>query len=250
MARPTKDGLDYFPLDCQMDDKFDFIEAKHGIVGFGVLIKLLQKIYFEGYHSLWNEKTSILFARKSGVDLDTLQQVIKDSLEDEIFDKKLYEKYGVLTSRGIQKRYIEAAKRRKSIKCIQQIALIDFNEYENSINVDINPQSKVKESKPKKSKVNKSKFDFEPVWIDYPNKIQRKEAERHFIATVKTEQDYSDIQTALTNYLFHLKRNSWKKPQNGSTWFNNWQDWIEWEEPKQAPRIMNENNAALLEGLE
>jgi hypothetical protein len=152
MARPIKNGLDYFPLDCQMDDKFDFIEAKHGIVGWAVLIKVFQKIYFQGYHLEWTDKAAILFASKNKVDIDTLNEIIDDAIEDKIFDEKIYQKFNVLTSHGIQRRYVEATKRRKEIKCIKQIALTDFNVHDNSVNVNINSQSKVKESKVKESK--------------------------------------------------------------------------------------------------
>jgi hypothetical protein len=45
MARPKKIGLEYFPLDCQMDDKVEMLEAEHGLEGFAVYVKLLQAIY-------------------------------------------------------------------------------------------------------------------------------------------------------------------------------------------------------------
>jgi len=40
MARPQKNGLDYFPLDVDMDqdDKIALIEAQHGVVGFAKTI--------------------------------------------------------------------------------------------------------------------------------------------------------------------------------------------------------------------
>lgn len=37
MARPLKQGLDYFPLDCQVDVKFELVEAEFGLTGFGVV---------------------------------------------------------------------------------------------------------------------------------------------------------------------------------------------------------------------
>ncbi len=45
MPRPQKAGLDYFPLDTDMekDDKIALIETKYGIVGFGIVIKLFKK---------------------------------------------------------------------------------------------------------------------------------------------------------------------------------------------------------------
>jgi hypothetical protein len=72
--------------------------------------------------------------------------------------------------------------------------------------------------------------NFESIWKRYPNKDGKKESERHFNATVKTEEDFSSINKALDNYLVNLSIETWKKPKSGSTWFNNWQDWTEWEE--------------------
>jgi hypothetical protein len=68
-------------------------------------------------------------------------------------------------------------------------------------------------------------FNFDTIWSKYPNKDGRKAAERHFISSVKTEQDYKDIQTALNNYLAsETVAKGFIK--NGSTWFNNWRDWV------------------------
>jgi len=67
---------------------------------------------------------------------------------------------------------------------------------------------------------------FEQIWSAYPNKDGKKLALKHFIATVKTDADWKNIQKALKNY---TKSERVKKGfiKNGSTWFNNWQDWIE-----------------------
>lgn len=72
---------------------------------------------------------------------------------------------------------------------------------------------------------------FERVWVDYPNPVGKKDAVRHFNASVKTEKDLTDITTALRNYkqVRESENRNRRDPirwQNGSTWFNNWQDWI------------------------
>jgi len=85
-------------------------------------------------------------------------------------------------------------------------------------------------SKEAKEVNNKELSDFEQVWKLYPNKDGKKQAEKHFRASVKTKEDYSSILTALENYKKHLAVETWKKPKNGSTWFNNWNDWTEWAE--------------------
>ncbi len=92
-----------------------------------------------------------------------------------------------------------------------------------------------KEEEEEEEKNNKKRFSilFEVLWGEYPNKDGRKKAMAHFNASVETEQDSIDIKVALDNYKNHLKDNSWKPPKSGSTWFNNWRDWISWQEPKQ-----------------
>lgn len=67
---------------------------------------------------------------------------------------------------------------------------------------------------------------FSFLWKQYPKRVGSKHAERHFLASVKTEKDWENIQTALLNY---LRSGNVKNGfiQNGSTWFNQWQDWIE-----------------------
>lgn len=77
-------------------------------------------------------------------------------------------------------------------------------------------------------KVNKFVPDFESIWTAYPNKDGKKAALNHFNASVKNKTDWDNINTALKNYLDsdRVKKGYIK---NGSTWFNNWKDWIEVE---------------------
>jgi len=72
---------------------------------------------------------------------------------------------------------------------------------------------------------------FEDIWSKYPNKAGKKAAEKHFISSVLNDQDLKDIGAALKNYLSSVRV---KKGyiQNGSTWFNNWRDWVNWVEPE------------------
>lgn len=168
MARPQKEGLEYFPLDVDMDqdDKVALIEAQHGLVGFGVVIKLLMKIYKHGYFYEWTEKQQLLFSKRVNVDINSINVIINDCVKWELFDKNAFETYNVLTSKGIQRRYIDAVGRRQKVKIYKEYLLLDnetINAYKNlvivdinpnneEVNANINPQSKVKESKVKKSK--------------------------------------------------------------------------------------------------
>lgn len=76
------------------------------------------------------------------------------------------------------------------------------------------------------------KDSFEGVWKRYPAKDGKKEAERHFRATVHTCDDLKDMHQALDRYLAVLESDPNRPPKNGSTWFNNWKDWVNWEVPQ------------------
>ena len=108
MARPIKEGLEYFPLDCDIDqdDKITLIEAQHGLIGFGIAIKLLMKIYNNSYFYEWTEKEQLLFSKRVNVNINEVNVVINDLVKWGFFDKNLFETEKILTSSGIQKRYL------------------------------------------------------------------------------------------------------------------------------------------------
>jgi len=67
---------------------------------------------------------------------------------------------------------------------------------------------------------------FEETWKIYPNRQGKKQALRHYLATVKTDDDSRRCWQALQNYLKSEKvRNGFVK--NGSTFFNDWESWVE-----------------------
>ncbi len=70
---------------------------------------------------------------------------------------------------------------------------------------------------------------FVPRWAQYPKKDGRKDALKHWKATIKTPEDLQKFDTALSNYLASERVfNGFTK--NGSTFFNNWTDWIDYKE--------------------
>lgn len=160
LARPQKEGLDYFPLDTDMDlkdDKVQLVEAKYGITGFGVLVKLLMKIYGEGYYYQWGENEGLLFSKRVNVGINTVNDVVNDLVKWGMFDADIFKKYGVLTSNGIQKRFWEVAKRRNDVIIkkefwIHNVDIILVSANINLINVDTGTQRKEKKRIVKESK--------------------------------------------------------------------------------------------------
>lgn len=167
MARPQKNGLDYFPLDVDMDqdDKIALIEAQHGVVGFAIVIKLLMKIYKNSYFYEWTEKEQLLFSKRINVDINSINVVINDCIKWGLFDRNLLESKKILTSKGIQSRYLEAVGRRtkveikkeyllldeKAVNVYKNLIIVDINHNNEEVSDDINPKSKVKKRKVKKT---------------------------------------------------------------------------------------------------
>ncbi len=130
-GRPLKDGLDFMRIDVHMDgdDKIGLIEMDCGAVAFGVVVKLLMQIYSIGYFYPWTEREEKLFCKRRNVESRLCKEVVESALRWKFFDPNLYEKYGVLTSRGIQKRYFFAVKNRSSIETDKKLLLLDPFEY-------------------------------------------------------------------------------------------------------------------------
>lgn len=167
MARPIKSGIDYFPLDVALDNNVRLVEAKFGATGFAVIIKLWQRIYAEnGYYCCWSEDDSLLFSRENFFDNNTVSEIVDECLKRGIFDKNMFENHGILTSKGVQKRFVEATARRKEVYTKEEYLLIEIEPEEvnvnnNPVNVNINEENADNntQSKEKKSKVNKSKLN-------------------------------------------------------------------------------------------
>ena len=162
MARPIKQGLDYYPLDVGFlqDVKIRRIMRACGIQSIPVLISLLANIYRnDGYFLRWSPDMSFLIADELGVSEGAVTATVYKAVQVDFFNANMYECYGVLTSEGIQSRFFEAASRRREVRYDARFLLINVNVYKNlvnvdnnPVNVDDNPQSKVKESKVKESK--------------------------------------------------------------------------------------------------
>lgn len=177
MARPFKSGVDYFPLDVNVDDKVKILEAEHDIIGFGIWVKLHQKVYASSYWIDWDKKAEIVFSKEINVDKNKVNEIINSCIEWEIFDKNVFETYSVLTSRGIQKRYFKICERRSRIEVVREYTLIDIPKVVNQeiVIVNINPVNECKstQSKVKEIKVKEKEIVYPDPFIklitDYPN---------------------------------------------------------------------------------
>ncbi len=152
MARPTKIGLDYFPMDVDFfsDEKIFAINAEFGIKGEAVVLRLLCAIYRNGYFIEWTEVLQIKLLRTmTGVSASLLKEIVERLVKWGFFDEGLFRSSHILTSRGIQKRFFAATRGRK--KTAEMPYLLLSEEAEGVSDAET-PQSKGK-----KSKVNENK---------------------------------------------------------------------------------------------
>ena len=108
MARISKPGLDYFPLDVNFlqDRKVRRISCRHHAAGIAALTSLLCLIYKEkGYYISWNKDTLFDIAQEACCGEEEMQAIIDDCLSVGLFDTYIYKEYGVLTSQAIQEQY-------------------------------------------------------------------------------------------------------------------------------------------------
>ncbi|MBO6330603.1 DUF4373 domain-containing protein [Enterococcus gallinarum] len=188
MARPTKKGLDYFPLDVDFlsDLKVRRIIKACGKEAVHILVALLANIYRdEGYYVLWDDDLAFLVADEVGTKEGTVEELVKKAVQVKFFDKDIFDKYSVLTSKGIQSRYILATKERKKVELEYKYLLtnevnrsnISINGRNNSVNQGNNQQSKEKESKEKEIKEDATASEsasletFQKLWF-FPNVVQ------------------------------------------------------------------------------
>jgi len=207
MARPLKQSIDYFPLDVRFDDKINFFTLETKGVGLALLIKIWQKTYGgdKGYYLIYDKFAKMSLVQELGLTQGQIDDLIKLAVESyELFDINILKRYSVLTSKAIQKRYFEAAKRKVSIKCEPEYLLVDISEYPNvdcsektaktsrkrvsvnntpqndaktTVSVGINSQSKVKKSKVKETKVNNNNNN---IYNKEKEKTSKKEKEKDF----------------------------------------------------------------------
>lgn len=128
-GRPKKQGLDYFPLDVDFfnDEKIEFVSARFGIKGEIIAIRLLCKIYRIGYYTEWNDDESTLLAKRAGdgITPSLVSEVVKELVKRGFFDETLLNRFGILTSAGIQRRYFAATSDRSSVDINSDFLLVD-----------------------------------------------------------------------------------------------------------------------------
>lgn len=108
MARPRKQGLEYFPHDVHMvdDAKVQTMLAVYGLAGLGFYCVLLGQAYQydDGCLALSLDLQIAGIARMMGIDIETFRKMLATALEVGLFDKYIYTTTGLVTSNAIKAR--------------------------------------------------------------------------------------------------------------------------------------------------
>ncbi len=237
-GRGNKVGLDYFELDCHMDEKIKLIRAEYGLKGFAIVVMLYQHIYGgdHGYYCEWDNDRLLLFMSANGLigeSKNLINEIVQACIRREIFSNKLFREYGILTSSGVQKQYLKATAKREVIELKKEYLLIDVPEKRanvvinsisgrrNSISGERNEQSRVENSRVKNNTmcIADANALFERVWKLYPLKKGKgkiSDAAKKRIAAI----GYDEMARAIERYKKYVDNVDYLHYQNGSTFFN------------------------------
>lgn len=113
------------------DTKIDKLLDAQGWAGFGVYFYLCQKAYgSDGYFYRWTYDDAASTARKmgGGMGSETVMNTVGLCLRIGLFDRNLFDRDGILTSKGIQRGYWTVLKSRPCKTVIREYWLLDADE--------------------------------------------------------------------------------------------------------------------------
>lgn len=197
MARPRKDGLDYFPVDVNIlnDIKTKKLIRSYGTQTVAILIYLLSAIYRDnGYYLQYDDDLKFIIADEFDFEESFVENVISKMVEVDFFNKEMFEQHKILTSEGIQKRFIKASERRVSVNILQTYCLI--NDSSTGFMYTETPDETNKcEQKPRSSGVSDSRSTQSKVNIKVKNKLNNKLNKKLVTSSDETDKDVQELIT-------------------------------------------------------
>lgn len=136
MARIAKSGLEYFPFDIDFfqDIRIRKLIKRQGGKAVTVYALLLCLIYKNGYYMQWDDELPFIGSEMSGFDEAFISEVITACLALGLFDKQLFSKEHVLTSKAIQVRYCNIQRLNKRMSRIDEYSLLDMPQQKSPAN--------------------------------------------------------------------------------------------------------------------
>jgi hypothetical protein len=163
-------------VDFFADKKTKLLKAKYGAKALVVYIALLCEAYrVNGYFLPWDEDACLLMSESIGCGCSPqyISEVVHGCLKRFLFDEEVFKVFGVLTSAGIQRRYIRAIGTREEIPMIQEYWLL------NGLDKKDVPAWLSNKLVLKSLSEQKNEIDLQRNFIDMQNKPQSKVKERN-----------------------------------------------------------------------
>lgn len=143
MGRPYRQGLDYSEWDVRIfeDPKIDKLLDSQGADGFLIYFYLCQMAYAgTGYYLPWSYDDAASTARRAGaagIGSSTVVNTVNLCLRIGLFDRSLFEGHGVLTGRGLQKRFARVLPKRTNKQVVAEYWLLNARESAGAVLVPI-----------------------------------------------------------------------------------------------------------------
>lgn len=131
MSRPLKDGVDYWPFDVGLfrDKKMKLIRSEFGMKGAYIALEVLNCVYeSDGYFKNWDDDDCLLMSVDIGCGCtpEKISEVVQGCVRRSLFDKRVFDLFHVLTSTGIQRRYLRiVGKNRDEIRIAREYWLLN-----------------------------------------------------------------------------------------------------------------------------
>lgn len=216
MARPKKQGLDYFPIDVDIFEDLEVEYAKFGADGFTIYMYLLTRVYKRGYYLEVDEDFLLVMAARLRMSEQKVMQVLNYLLKRSLFDNTLFQSVKVLTSAGIQERFQLAVKSRalkNPVQVREDLWLLKkeetepfikvnpfLNKSENNESFSENNSNKSENNAIKESKVNKY------IYMASPDKAQVENSTSSIGAKKTRYFDNQEVEDAFQLFISYKKQ--------------------------------------------
>ena len=223
MARPPKQGMDYFPHDTDLDEKVEALQLLYGkAIAYAFYFKLLERIYRRPDVELDISDAEIrqVLAERVGISLELFDKILATALKLGLFDAQAYQSRSVLTSNGIKRRAAMVFEKREAMS--QRYKAMRVSAAETQQKPPVGGKARVPKVHPL----------FGQFWAAYPKKKSKGEAERRF---AKINPDEQLLATMLTAIEQAKTSRDWQKDggqfiPNPATWLNA-KGWLDEDTP-------------------
>lgn len=143
MAGKPKQGIEYAGWSVTMfdsDDKIDLLLDACGWDGFGIYFYLCTRAFSgDGYYYKWGFASCASTARRmgGGIGSNTVKETVGHCLRIGLFDKGLFDRWGILTSRGIQRSYWRVLTGRRSKVVYREYWLLADDECQGLVKINL-----------------------------------------------------------------------------------------------------------------